>query len=140
MQDVPYALGSLGLTHLSVRSTLSIVVPILDRRDRIVNCSSGGAGESLYYITVLSNLVRGYDKYARIYDKSNILESTYPNRFFLLSKHEIGVGIAKASRLLHKTGLLAISLSRLRHTPALRNFIRIRDLGEGDSLSGVTSR
>jgi len=115
------------------------VVPILDRRDRIVNCFSGSASESLYYITVLSNLVRGYDKYARIYDKSNILESTYPNRFFLLSKHEIGVGIAKASRLLHKTGLLAISLSRLRHTPALMNFIQIRDLGEGDSWSGVTS-
>jgi wyosine [tRNA(Phe)-imidazoG37] synthetase (radical SAM superfamily) len=89
------------------------VVPILDRRDRIVNCFSGSASESLYYITVLSNLVRGYDKYARIYDKSNILESTYPNRFFLLSKDEIGVGIAKASRLLHKTGLLGDQLIAL---------------------------
>jgi hypothetical protein len=67
----------------------------------------------VYYVTVLSNLVRGYDKYARIYDKSNILESTYPNRFFLLSKHEIGVGIAKASRLLRKAGLLGDQLIAL---------------------------
>ncbi|HLJ89368.1 MAG TPA: radical SAM protein [Candidatus Angelobacter sp.] len=61
--------------------------------------------ESLFYVTVLSNLVRGYDKYARIYDKRNIEESTFSNRFFLLKKHEIGIGVAKASRLLNKTGL-----------------------------------
>jgi hypothetical protein len=65
----------------------------------------GETAETLYYVTVLSNLARGYDKYARVYDKTRIVESTFPDRFFLLSKHEIGIGIAKASALLRKTGL-----------------------------------
>jgi molybdenum cofactor biosynthesis enzyme MoaA len=64
-----------------------------------------GATERLYYVTVLSNLIRGYDKYARVYDKSEIAESTFPNRFFLLSRHEIEIGIRKASSLLRKTWL-----------------------------------
>jgi molybdenum cofactor biosynthesis enzyme MoaA len=61
--------------------------------------------DSLYHVTVLSNFVRGYDKYARVYDKSKILESTYPGKFFLLSPEEIDIGIRKASTLLRKTGL-----------------------------------
>src|ERR1041384_3126554 len=65
----------------------------------------GETTETLYYMTVLSNSVRGYDKYARVYDKTRIVESTFPDRFFLLPKHEIGIGIAKASALLQKTGL-----------------------------------
>jgi len=60
---------------------------------------------SLYYVTVLSNLVRGYDKYGRVYDKSKIPESTYPDRFFLLSRLDLGVGISKALSLLSKLGL-----------------------------------
>jgi hypothetical protein len=75
--------------------------------DSLTDCPSTGRGipESLYYVTMLSNLVRGYDKYARVYDKSKIHESTFPNQFFLLSRHEIHVGISKASLLLRKTGL-----------------------------------
>src|SRR5579872_1077229 len=61
-----------------------------------------GAPESLYYVTVLSNLVRGYDKYARVYDKSRIPESTFSRQFFLLARHELHIGIAKASSLLQK--------------------------------------
>jgi hypothetical protein len=49
----------------------------------------GATIETLYHVTVLSNLVRGYDKYARIYDKSKIIESTFPGRFFLLAKDEV---------------------------------------------------
>ena len=61
--------------------------------------------DSLYHVTVLSNFVRGYDKYARVYDKSKIPESTYPGKFFLLSLEEIDIGVRKASTLLRKTGL-----------------------------------
>jgi molybdenum cofactor biosynthesis enzyme MoaA len=61
--------------------------------------------ESLYYVTVLSNLVRGYDKYSRTYDKSKIPESTYPDQFFLLDRHDLDIGISKASALLFKLGL-----------------------------------
>src|SRR5262245_49807724 len=66
---------------------------------------AGDTTEPLYHVTVLSNFARGYDKYGRVYDKARIVESTYPDRFFLLSRHEIGIGVAKASALLRKTGL-----------------------------------
>jgi hypothetical protein len=83
------------------------MVPISDHIDSVADSYScqRGAVESLYYVTALSNLIRGYDKYARVYDKSRIPESTFPSRFFLLSRHEIGVGISKAYPLLGKTGL-----------------------------------
>lgn len=61
--------------------------------------------ETLYYVTVLSNLVRGYDKYARTYDKALIPESSYPGRFFLIPLSELSVGVAKAGHLPSKTGL-----------------------------------
>jgi len=64
----------------------------------------------LYHVTVLSNFARGFDKYARAYSKTNIPESTYPDRFFLLRRHELAIGIEKASRLLAK---LAIPGDRL---------------------------
>jgi molybdenum cofactor biosynthesis enzyme MoaA len=59
----------------------------------------------LYYVTALSNLVRGYDKFARTYGKAGIPESTFPDRFFLLRRDELQVGIAKAGHLPAKTGL-----------------------------------
>lgn len=58
-----------------------------------------------YHATVLSNFIRGYDKYARRYSKSNIPESTFAGRFFLLPRDEIHLGIDKATRLLKRTGL-----------------------------------
>lgn len=60
--------------------------------------------DRLYHVTVLSNFVRAYDKYSRIYDKSKIPESTYPGRFFLLSRDEISIGVRKASTLIRRTG------------------------------------
>ena len=41
-----------------------------------------------YYVTVLSNFARGYDKYGRVYDKQQIPESTFPDRFFLLPREQ----------------------------------------------------
>jgi molybdenum cofactor biosynthesis enzyme MoaA len=58
-----------------------------------------------YYVTALSNLVRGYDKFARVYDKTGIPESSYPDRFFLLPREQLAIGIAKAQHLPGKTGL-----------------------------------
>jgi molybdenum cofactor biosynthesis enzyme MoaA len=63
------------------------------------------AREDLFYVTALSNLVRGYDKFARTYDKARIPESTFPTRFFLLSRYQLAIGIAKAGHLPEKTGL-----------------------------------
>ncbi|RUL75421.1 radical SAM protein [Dyella choica] len=59
----------------------------------------------LYHVTVLSNFARGFDKYAHAYSKAGISESTFPDRFFLLHRHELAVGVEKASKLLHKLGI-----------------------------------
>jgi pyruvate-formate lyase-activating enzyme len=56
-------------------------------------------------VTVLSNFARAYDKYSQRYSKDALPESTFPDRFFLLSRDELPIGIAKASRLLAKLGL-----------------------------------
>src|SRR5689334_4169508 len=58
-----------------------------------------------FHVTVLSNFARGFDKYSRTYSKANIPESTYPDRFFLLRREELGIGIQKATPLLEKLGL-----------------------------------
>jgi organic radical activating enzyme len=61
--------------------------------------------ETLYHVAVLSNFARGFDKYALSYSKAGIPESTYPDRFFLLRRDELHIGIEKAGTLLNKLGL-----------------------------------
>jgi molybdenum cofactor biosynthesis enzyme MoaA len=61
--------------------------------------------ERLYHVTVLSNFARGFDKYSNSYCKERIPESTFPNRFFLLLRNELGIGIQKAEPLLDKLAL-----------------------------------
>ncbi|MEV6979062.1 radical SAM protein [Kitasatospora sp. NPDC093806] len=63
-----------------------------------------------FHVIVLSNFARGFDKYAFAYGKAGIPESTFPDRFHLLTRAELGIGIAKASRLLDR---LAIPGDRL---------------------------
>lgn len=60
--------------------------------------------ETLYHVTVLSNFARGFDKYSRSYSKAGIPESTFPDRFFLLRRDELGIGVQKATSLLEKIG------------------------------------
>jgi Radical SAM superfamily/4Fe-4S single cluster domain len=59
----------------------------------------------VYHVTVLSNFARAYDKYSGRYDKTRIPESTFPDRFFLLDRDEIGIGVAKAAKLLARLEL-----------------------------------
>ena len=61
--------------------------------------------ETLYHVAVLSNFARGFDKYALSYSKAGIPESTYPDRFFLLRREELHIGIEKAGSLLAKLSL-----------------------------------
>ncbi|MGZ4779398.1 MAG: radical SAM protein [Thermoanaerobaculia bacterium] len=58
-----------------------------------------------YHATVLSNFIRGYDKYARRYTKTEIPESRFPARFFVLSREDLQLGIDRASQLMLRTGL-----------------------------------
>jgi hypothetical protein len=61
--------------------------------------------ETFYHVTVLSNFARGFDKYSRSYCKAQIPESTFPDRFFLLRRGELGIGVQKATPLIGKLGL-----------------------------------
>ncbi|MEE1758410.1 MULTISPECIES: radical SAM protein [unclassified Streptomyces] len=63
-----------------------------------------------FHVIVLSNFAKGFDKYAFAYGKAGIPESTYPDRFHLLTRAELGIGIGKARRLLDR---LAIPGDRL---------------------------
>lgn len=64
-----------------------------------------GQLETVYHVTVVSNFCRAFDKYARAYDKASIAESRFADRFYLLRRDELGIGVEKASRLLTKLGL-----------------------------------
>jgi len=68
----------------------------------------------MFHVTVLSNFARAYDKYARVYDKARIAESTYPNEFYVLGEHELAIGVAKARRLLDRLALPGDELIALR--------------------------
>ncbi|MGW6691944.1 radical SAM protein [Streptomyces sp. NPDC054961] len=63
-----------------------------------------------FHVIVLSNFAKGFDKYAFAYGKAGIPESTHPDRFHLLTRAELGIGIGKARRLLDR---LAIAGDRL---------------------------
>lgn len=65
----------------------------------------GNSLERVYHVIVLSNFARGFDKYSCCYDKAAIPESTFPDKTFVLTRDELGIGIEKASRLLTKLGL-----------------------------------
>jgi pyruvate-formate lyase-activating enzyme len=80
-----------------------MALPVLDEGSQ----SRGSADESgaLFHVTVLSNFARAYDKYSGLYSKVRIPESTFRDRFFLLRRDEVYVGVAKASRLLARLGL-----------------------------------
>ena len=71
----------------------------------------------LYHVTALSNFARGYDKYARSYDKARIPESTFEGRFFLLARDELTIGLAKAAHLPQKTGIADDRLITLETIP-----------------------
>lgn len=88
------------------RSTEDESEPNVSRDKRASDVSLSDLPEDGYYhVVVLSNFAVGFDKYSRVYDKSAITESTFPNQFFVLCRNDIQVGINKAGRLLRKLEL-----------------------------------
>jgi molybdenum cofactor biosynthesis enzyme MoaA len=65
----------------------------------------GTVAADRYHATVLSNFIRGFDKYARRYAKTDIPESRFPARFFVLSRRDLQLGIDRAAQLMLRTGL-----------------------------------
>jgi hypothetical protein len=79
-----------------------------------------------YHVIVLSNFARGFDKYALAYGKAGIPESSYPDRFHLLTRDELAVGVDKAQRLLDRLAipgdrLLALETAVCTADPAVRD-------------------
>jgi len=61
-----------------------------------------------YYVTVLSNFSRGFDKYSLKYSKDNIPESTFADRFFLLDNDQLEIGFNKARHLVKSNDSLVV--------------------------------
>lgn len=61
--------------------------------------------EMYYYVTIASNFVKGFDKYQKIYSKSNLKESTFSQQFFVLKRDELEIGFRKARSLLKKVAI-----------------------------------
>lgn len=62
----------------------------------IISCLYDNDSErKKYYVTRMSNFSRAFDKYSRTYNKDLISESTFKDKFFLLSKDNLGIGFRK---------------------------------------------
>jgi len=58
----------------------------------IISCLPNSK-EKVFYVTVLSNFARGFDKYSMTYSKGGVSESSFPDKFFLLTAPEIPIGL-----------------------------------------------
>ena len=85
--------------------------------------------EDVYYATGLSNFARAYDKYAGVYSKEGVPESTFPDKFFLLSETELPAGIDKAKRLLQKTALAGDRVLIIKTSAAASELLPNQDSG-----------
>ncbi len=61
--------------------------------------------ETLFHVTVLSNFARAFDKYSLLYSKASLPESSFADRFFLLRRDELDIGLRKARGLLERLSL-----------------------------------
>jgi pyruvate-formate lyase-activating enzyme len=87
--------------------------------------------EQLFHVTLLSNLARGFDKYARSYSKAGIPESRFPDRFYLLRREELRVGVAKAQSLLERTRLPGDRMLAIETSAATDELFPNRQTGLG---------
>jgi hypothetical protein len=113
---------------------------------------------SMFHVTLLSNFARAFDKYKRLYRKSAIPQSTYPNEFYVLPRSELPLGAAKAMRLRDKLAIpgdvliaLEASLTEANVKPNLRSGIgfiwpspdlpvrNLYEVGESGQLAGRLS-
>ena len=93
---------------------MRISLPVISKPIQKLNIEKSSSLPEWYYITILSNFAKGYDKYSRCYSKQNIPESTFPDKFFLLKPEELNIGIAKNLRLLEKLNLKGNRLIALK--------------------------
>jgi organic radical activating enzyme len=70
--------------------------------------------ERVFHATVLSNFARGFDKYARAYDKTRIAQSTHPGEFYVLRQGDLPIGTRKAELLRQRLALTGDAVVFLR--------------------------
>lgn len=58
--------------------------------------------ESVFHVTALSNFAAGFDKYGLAYDKSAIPGIHFPDRFFVLRRDELDIGVDKSAALVRR--------------------------------------
>jgi pyruvate-formate lyase-activating enzyme len=97
-------------------------------------------GEPLFHVTVLSNFARGFDKYGLRYSKALIPESTFPDRFFLLRREELDIGIRKARGLLERLALAGDRLIVLETRVPSEQLMPNERTGLGRFISGPEIR
>lgn len=69
--------------------------------------------QDCYYVTVLSNFSKGYDKYSKQYSKANIHQSTYKDKFFVAK--DVSIGINKAKHLAKENDPLIIIKTKIKN-------------------------
>ena len=119
----------------SKREALSVATCLYD----INNDDKENAARTYYHVTALSNFSQAYDKYSCTYDKSKLPRTTFADKFFLLKKEEIPIGIEKASGLLDK---LHLKGDRLILMETILNEQQLKSLepaesGKGQSIRGT---
>lgn len=96
--------------------------------------------QPVFHVTVLSNFSRAFDKYSRTYDKSKILESTFPDKFFVLFSDQLHIGVEKATRLLKKMNLSGDRLLVMKSTIDTNDLKNDHESGVGHYISGAKFR
>lgn len=81
------------------------ILSCLDQTKQIVALQDQQVSKTMYCVTVLSNFFKAYDKYTNLYSKVHIPESSFPDKFHLLTADDIAVGILKATKLRNKLGI-----------------------------------
>lgn len=60
--------------------------------------------EAVFHATALSNFAAAFDKYSLVYDKSAIPGIHFPDRFFVLRRDELVIGLEKSAALVRRLG------------------------------------
>eukprot|EP00511_Aplanochytrium_stocchinoi_P007081 CAMPEP_0204836224 /NCGR_PEP_ID=MMETSP1346-20131115/24514_1 /ASSEMBLY_ACC=CAM_ASM_000771 /TAXON_ID=215587 /ORGANISM="Aplanochytrium stocchinoi, Strain GSBS06" /LENGTH=922 /DNA_ID=CAMNT_0051970771 /DNA_START=115 /DNA_END=2883 /DNA_ORIENTATION=+ len=97
------------------------------------------ASKTFYHVAVLSNFCRAYDKYSCTYNKSLLPKTTFGDKFFLLKKNELSIGIRKASELLEKLNIEGDELVLLETclTDEELSTLKPAASGKGQSIDGT---
>lgn len=113
-----------------MNSTLTIM-SCLDQSKVLIE-KSAKIPKTMYHVTLLSNFSKAYDKYTNQYNKTKLPESTFLDKFHVLTAPDIWMGIEKTSRLLKKLGIINDKLILIEtKIPDDQELFRTENTGKG---------